>query len=152
MYEEHPVLGVGINNYSVAYPNLPKTPQVAPEHRLFLQQEARLPPHAHNLYLNTLAEEGIIGAFALLGLLVVSIAAVYRGCRVPDPAGRAICIGIGIGLMTLLANSVVDVTLLSEAALPTFALLGVATTYVGLAPARVGFSPLVSGTTELRSA
>jgi O-antigen ligase len=137
MYSEHPVLGVGINNYSVAYPDLPRTPSVAPEHRLFLEGEAQvLPTHAHNLYLNTLAEEGIVGAIALLVLIGLSISAVYRGSRVTDSIGRSICIGIGISLMTFLIDSFVDATLFTEAALPLFALLGVATVFIGLEPVR----------------
>jgi O-antigen ligase len=137
MYSEHPVLGVGINNYSVAYPDLPRTPSVAPEHRLFLEGEAQvLPTHAHNLYLNTLAEAGLVGAVALLLLIGLSISAVYRGCRVTDPIGRSACIGIGISLMILLIDSFVDATLFTEAALPLFALLGVATVFIGLEPVR----------------
>jgi O-antigen ligase len=137
MYSEHPVLGVGINNYSVAYPDLPRTPSVAPEHRLFLEGEAQvLPTHAHNLYLNTLAEEGLVGAVALLLLIGLSISAVYRGCRVTDSIGRSACIGIGISLMILLIDSFVDATLFTEAALPLFALLGVATVFIGLEPVR----------------
>lgn len=142
MYREHPILGVGVNNYAIAYPNLPKTPTVAPEHRLILDEQTQIPPHAHNLYLNTLAEEGILGAFALLGLIIFSVSAVYRGSRIPDPVGRMICIGIGIGLMTLLANSFVEVSLFTEAAIPLFGLLGVATVFVGLEPAAVGFARL----------
>jgi O-antigen ligase len=153
MYEDHPFLGVGVNNYQVAYPNLPKTPSVAPEHRQLIGEDVLIPPHAHNLYLNVLAEEGILGAFALLGLLVTAISAVYRGCRVSDPLGRTVCIGIGVGLMTLLANSFVEVTLFTEAAIPLFGLLGVATVFVGLEPSRAKFPELeISGRSELSPA
>jgi O-antigen ligase len=141
MYDEHPFLGVGVNNYAVAYPNLPKTPAVAPEHRLLLNEEVQIPPHAHNLYLNTLAEGGILGAASLLLVIVMAISAAYRGCRLSDPIGRATCIGIGIGLMTLLANSMVEVTLLTEAALPLMALLGAATVFIGLESAPTPVSP-----------
>jgi O-antigen ligase len=141
MYDEHPFLGVGVNNYAVAYPDLPKTPAVAPEHRLLLDEEVQIPPHAHNLYLNTLAEGGILGAASLLLVIVLAISAAYRGCRLSDPIGRATCIGIGIGLMTLLANSLVEVTLLTEAALPLMALLGAATVFIGLESAPTPVSP-----------
>ena len=132
IYAEHPLLGVGPNNFPDAYTELPTGPGFSPYHRLQLEDEPVPPPHAHNLYLNVLAEEGVVGAIALILLLIASISVVYRGCHVRDPAGRSICIAIGVGLMTLLANSFVNATLFTEPALPLFALLGVATVFVGL--------------------
>jgi O-antigen ligase len=135
MYSEHPLLGVGVNNYAIAYPDLSKTPAIAPEHRLFLEGEIQVPPsHAHNLYLNTLAEEGIVGEIALLLLIGLSMSAIYRGCQISDSIGRSVCIGIGVSLMTLLFDSFVDATLFTEAALPLFAMLGVAVVFIGLEP------------------
>jgi O-antigen ligase len=140
IYADHPLLGVGPNNFPDAYAELPPRPGFSPYHRLQLEDKPVPPPHAHNLYLNVLAEEGAVGAIALLLLLIAAISVVYRGCHVRDPAGRWICIGIGVGLMTLLANSFVNATLFTEPALPLFALLGVAAVLVGLDTAndRVG--------------
>jgi O-antigen ligase len=132
IYADHPLLGVGPNNFPDAYAELPTRPGFSPYHRLQLEDEFVRPPHAHNLYLNVLAEEGAVGAIALILLLIAAISVVYRGCHARDPAGRLICIGIGIGLMTLLANSFVNATLFTEPALPLFALLGVAAVFVGL--------------------
>jgi O-antigen ligase len=124
--QAHPYLGVGLDNFSAAYADLPSTLAHASQRRLLNQSGLLIPPHAQNLYLNTLAEEGVIGvgALALLGFGAFAVA--YRGSRVSDPAARAICIGIGGGLATLALHSVLEVTLLSELSLPLFALLAVA--------------------------
>ena len=64
IYQQHPVLGIGLGNFDVVYPSyaLPGWPQ--------------LPGHAHNYYLNLLAELGVLGLSAyvvLLGWLYVSV-------------------------------------------------------------------------------
>ena len=58
MWEQEPWLGIGPGNYAAVYPAV----------RLPLWEEAL--GHAHNLYLNTLAESGLIGltAFVAIGL------------------------------------------------------------------------------------
>jgi len=132
IYGEHPVLGVGLNNFSNAYANLPSTLATGSQRRLLHQAELLTPPHAQNLYLNILAEEGLVGiaTFALLTLL--SLGVVYRGCRVRDRAGQAICAGIGAGLVTLALHSLLDVTLFGPTALPVFALVGVAAVFASI--------------------
>src|SRR5581483_8777938 len=57
MFLDHPILGVGAGNYAAAYPDyfLPGWPDPL--------------GHAHNYYLNTAAEMGVIGLAALLFLL-----------------------------------------------------------------------------------
>lgn len=56
MIEEHPLLGVGWGSYYLAYP----------DYNFFIQDEHVLIFHAHNMYLNMLAEVGIIGGAAFL--------------------------------------------------------------------------------------
>ncbi|MEZ4640966.1 MAG: O-antigen ligase family protein [Caldilineaceae bacterium] len=48
MWESHPWVGVGPGNYAVVYPDV----------RLSL---GRCTGHAHNVYLNILAESGLLG-------------------------------------------------------------------------------------------
>lgn len=129
---QHPFLGVGVNNFSVAYSQLPSTQLPHASQRRFLDNAEYLtPPHAQNLYLNVLAEEGIVGLGALCILLGAATRVFYRGTKLRDARGRAICVGTGAGLMTLLVHSVLEVTLTTELALPFFALLGVASVYLG---------------------
>lgn len=56
MIEEHPLLGIGWGTYFLAYP----------EYNFFIQDENVLIFHAHNMYLNMLAEVGIPGGLCFL--------------------------------------------------------------------------------------
>lgn len=56
MIEEHPLLGVGWGAYFLAYP----------DYNFFIQEEGVLIFHAHNMYLNMMAEVGIPGGMAFL--------------------------------------------------------------------------------------
>lgn len=56
MIEEHPLLGIGWGTYFLAYP----------DYNFFIQDEGVLIFHAHNMYLNMLAEVGIPGGLAFL--------------------------------------------------------------------------------------
>jgi len=85
-----------------------------------------------NLYLNVLAEEGILGLLSLIALAIAALATIYRGCHVRDPAGRAICAASGVGIMTLALHSLLDVTLPGPIGLPAFALLAVAAIFIAL--------------------
>lgn len=124
--QAHPLLGVGLDNFSSAYATLPSTLAHASQRRLLSQSGLLIPPHAQNLYLNTLAEEGVVGLGALALFLIGAFAVAYRGSRSTDPASRTICLAVGAGLATLALHSILEVTLLSELSLPLFALVAVA--------------------------
>lgn len=80
MFERNPWFGVGIGNYSAAYP-------------AFALPDWRTPKgHAHNVYLNFLAEMGIAGLAAYLLLLVAffvhaarSVRSALRDLKTPEP-------------------------------------------------------------------
>ena len=69
MVEEHPLLGVGIGNYPVVYP----------QYALGRWQDPL--GHAHNYYLNIAAEAGLVGLFAYLVLLTACFALACRVVR-----------------------------------------------------------------------
>ena len=56
-WQQHPWFGVGMDNFALA------------SRELETQQLRDLMPHAHNLYLNTLAERGIVGALPVAAVL-----------------------------------------------------------------------------------
>lgn len=58
-WQAHPWFGIGMENFGRASRTLPT------------EQLRNLMPHAHNLYLNTLAERGIVGAAAVFALLAL---------------------------------------------------------------------------------
>lgn len=69
MAEAHPWLGVGFGNYAAAYPDF----------RLVLWENAL--GHAHNYYLNLLAEVGALGLLAYLGMWLTIVVATVRLAR-----------------------------------------------------------------------
>ncbi len=66
MWEQAPWLGIGPGNYAVVYPAV----------RLPLWEEAL--GHAHNIYLNTLAESGLIGLTAFVVMWLALVVWVWR--------------------------------------------------------------------------
>lgn len=125
IYAEHPVLGSGPNNFSVAYGALPAVQSTGAQRRLLHQGQILLPPHAANLYLTVLAEGGLVGASALLLLLGTATRVAVAASRVRDPVGRAVGIGFGAGVVTVLIQAMLDITLIGETAQVFFALFAV---------------------------
>jgi hypothetical protein len=125
LYRTEPITGVGLGNFGEAYGRLPATVSAGSQRRLLHQQQVLVPPHANNLFLTILAEQGIIGALAFLGLLGAALWSCRRAARRSDPLDRALGIGLGAGLCALLVHSLLEYTLFGEVALPIFALLGV---------------------------
>jgi O-antigen ligase len=75
-WEEYPWFGVGKNNYEAITPELIGSWRAAAG-KEFDRSRFERAPHAHNLYVNTLAERGILGlvtlALAMLGILVALV-------------------------------------------------------------------------------
>jgi O-antigen ligase len=132
VYSRQPILGVGLDNFSLAYAALPSTLADASQRRLLNQSGLQMPTHAQNLYLNVLAEQGIVGLGALVLLWLGAFVIAFRGSRQRDPMTRTLCVAIGAGLVILSIHSVLEVTLLTELALPFFALLAACARLVAL--------------------
>jgi O-antigen ligase len=130
IYRESPVLGVGLGNFGEGYSRLPAQLSTGTQRRLLHQKQLLVPPHANNLFLTILAEEGIIGALAFLGLIGSALTVCLRASRLDDPFGRAVGVGVGAGVSAMLVHSLLDQTLFGEMALPVFALIGVTALYV----------------------
>lgn len=125
IYAQSPVLGVGLSNFKEGYAKLPASLSSATQRRLLHNRQVLIPPHAANLFLNVLAEEGIVGLVSLLLLMLSALAAAYRGRRAADPVTRAVAAATGAGVLGIAFHSIFEVTLFSELILPLFALLGV---------------------------
>jgi O-antigen ligase len=132
IYSERPLLGVGPNNFPVAYRGLPSTLANASQRQLLHNELLLIPPFAQNLYLNVLAEEGLLGIVALALLLAYAVTAAYRGCKLSDPRGRMLGFGLGVGMMALLIHSLVEVTLTTPLLLPLGGLLAAMTVWLWL--------------------
>ena len=113
MAQEHPIFGVGLGNYAAVYD----------EYRL-INWEAPL-GHAHNLYLNFLAETGALGLSAYLAFWLAIFRVTWRTRRHPDRTSRAVAIGL-FGCWTYIAvHSVFDNLFVNNLFLHTGVLLGV---------------------------
>jgi hypothetical protein len=109
MWRDHIWFGVGPGHYDLRF-------------RVYRPGSVQLQPErAHNEYLNTLADWGIVGAAiiaAALGLLTVSVMKIWRHVQRGDRDFSsnlsdkfAFVLGAAIGLLALLAHSVVDFNL-----------------------------------------
>lgn len=96
MTNTHPWLGIGMGNYEVVYP----------QYRLLNWAEPL--GHAHNYYLNILAEAGIIGLLAYGKVWFIIMWATWRARQHPDFLARCILVGL-LGTWTYLAvHSIFD--------------------------------------------
>jgi O-antigen ligase len=100
MFLDHPWLGVGAGNYASAYP--------------FYYVATWLEPlgHAHNYYLNTLAELGAVGLAILLVLLALLFRELAGGLRTTTPVGmsfwRAVLAGVVGALVVFCVHNMFD--------------------------------------------
>jgi len=109
MWQAHPWIGVGPGHYNYRFPN-------------YRSQEAQLvPDYVHNDYLNTLADWGAIGAGILtlaVGALFIGVLKSWRYVRRTEVEFQlnlsnkfAFVLGASMGLLALLAHSMVDFNL-----------------------------------------
>lgn len=95
MWEKAPWLGVGPGNFNTVYPtvNLP-------------QWETPL-GHAHNIYLNTLAESGLSGFAAYLGLWVVVSVWLWRQRRMALQQQADWTVALAVGVLGVVGHSLI---------------------------------------------
>ena len=103
-FAERPLLGVGLDNFPVAYLGLERPA------RSFLGGGFDLPPTAHNLYLNTLTEQGLLGAAALLFLIMAVVRAALALGRSRDPRMRVMGRSFLGVIIVLAVHNTFDVT------------------------------------------
>jgi putative inorganic carbon (HCO3(-)) transporter len=142
IYAQHPIVGAGLTNFSRAYESLPAVVPGGSQRRLLHETQVLVPPHAQNLYLNLLAEQGILGLAAFLVFAAALLAVLIAATRSRLPGTRPLAIGIGAGVLGFLLQSMLDALLYGEHALPLFALAGAAACMLRLARQGV---PMVPG-------
>lgn len=135
IFREQPILGAGLDSFPVAYLEAERSG------RTFIGGGFGLPPTAHNLYLNTLAEQGLLGLTALLLLALAFLRTVRHLSRSTDPRIRGMARGLlGAGIV-LAVHNVFDVTFSdAKGATLVWVLLGVAAALARIVP-QTGTAP-----------
>ena len=130
IFSDHPLLGVGPGGFPDAYS------QARLPGKEFLPATIfEPPPHAHNILINTGAEQGLLGV-AALALLVVAAVRVARRART-GATRWAVAMGrAGLAATTaFFVNNLFDVTMLETTGTIYLALMGLVTAATGIAPA-----------------
>ena len=118
MWRDHPVLGVGLGNFATAYPRY----QSFPSDMWF--------DHAHNDYVEAVAETGLVGALLILSALALFLRLAFRDWGRPFRSQASwIRLGAAIGCCGMLVHSFLDFNLHIPANAAWLAVLaGIATT------------------------
>lgn len=98
MFEDHPLTGVGIGNFNERYPDY------------FVRTEFRYSQgHAHNYYIHTLAETGIVGLVVYLTLATsFLVLAVIVALRSTDLMARFVALGAAGTMTAVYAHNVFE--------------------------------------------
>lgn len=99
MILDHPLLGIGWGSYFMVYPN----------YDYYMQGNFIKIVHAHNMYLNFMAE---IGLFGFASYMVCFFGVIYKAIKAQvmklDILVKAMFLGIGLGLSALALNGFTD--------------------------------------------
>lgn len=103
--KDHPVVGVGLGNFPVKAPNYVRQPGQLE----FVNLIAERPLVAHNVYLQLLAEAGIVGMAIFLLLLIACLRSAWMAARLYERAGdgamATLARGLLIAIVATLASS-----------------------------------------------
>lgn len=138
IWSEHPIGGAGLSEFPDAYASAR-----VPDKEFLPSTTVEPPPHAHNIFLNHLAEQGLIGFLALLALLSAAAAVALslrrasdRWLRVMGDAGLA-------ALLAFLLQNQFDVTLTEEAGVYFWMVLGLLSALAAIAAREAPRKPTV---------
>jgi O-antigen ligase len=98
MIEDHPVLGVGANNYSLALARY-ETPEFAADWHYTV----------HDKYLLVWAETGVVGLLAFLAFLLVTVRRGWLVIRSQDPLLGPLALGLTAGVCGEMVHMTVDI-------------------------------------------
>jgi O-antigen ligase len=133
IWEQHPFIGVGVGGFPLAY-----SEAHLPGKQFLPGTIFQPPPHAHNLYLQQLAETGLLGFFSLIVVLVLALhtSLLVRRSRTRwvSLMGTA-CLA---SLTAFMIHNIFDVTLLEGTGVYMFVILGLASALLVVSRAEEG--------------
>jgi len=112
MMKAHPLLGVGMSNYSLIY-----------EKYMIEGAEITHPSSAHNIFLNIWVEGGLLALLSFVGIVIITFIKGFRLIRSLSGLSRAVAIASFSALLGILIHNQVDCTLYSMHVGPVFWLL-----------------------------
>lgn len=99
MILDHPLLGIGWGAYFMVYPS----------YDYYMQGNFIKIVHAHNMYLNFMAE---IGLFGFASYMVYFFGVIYKAFKTQisdiEPLNKGVMLGIGLGMSALALNGLTD--------------------------------------------
>ncbi|MCR5177218.1 MAG: O-antigen ligase family protein [Anaerovibrio sp.] len=99
MIMDHPIFGIGGGAYSLVYPI----------YDTYIVDGSVTLVHAHNIYLNYLAEVGIIGGMSFLMIFLGNMfMALFPQRELPDDFTRGMMAGLGLALVSVALNGLTD--------------------------------------------
>lgn len=124
-WERYPWFGVGMDNYSLISHELVRSWRAEAGKEYDAGRYVRF-PHAHNLFINALAERGVVGFAALAGVILAWLAALVRKRPGPRDADLAWLVwgGAASAWIVTVAVGMVNTTLHHEHGLLAVLLLG----------------------------
>lgn len=112
MIKAHPLLGIGMDNFSLAYEE-------------YMVEGAKIsnPSFAHNIFLNIWVEGGLLALLSFVGIVIITFMKGFRLIRSSSGLSRAVAIASFSALLGILIHNQVDCTLYSMHVGPIFWLL-----------------------------
>ena len=121
MFRDAPALGHGAGAYAKHYRAYIDSLQLPP----WIVVDLRSTPWVHNLYLEILAEQGIVGCVAFFVLVALAVSHLRTLRRSRDPHTQVLGGAVGAALIAFLAAAVFELTLLRPwVTITLFALVG----------------------------
>jgi O-antigen ligase len=125
MFRDAPLLGHGPNSFGLHYRAYLDALQLP----AWIAVDPRLTPWAHNLYLELLAEQGLVGLLAFLALGAAGVAMVRRIRRSPEPELQRLGAAAGAALIAFMAAAAFELSFIRAwVTIILFTLLGLLTT------------------------
>jgi len=127
IWVREPLVGVGLGGFPGTYATIRVAgKQFLPDTRF------KPPPHAHNLELQLLAEQGLLGFTAFAAVAGSSAWRAIRLRRSPNTGHAVVAAGLLASLVGLLVHNLFDVTLLENAGVQLWGVLGILSALVVL--------------------
>jgi O-antigen ligase len=103
--QDHPITGVGLQNYQILAPNYTRQPGVLRR----VRKVAEVGEQVHNTYLQVLVATGVVGFSLFLLFIFACLRAMWRACRIFQARGdsglEALARSVLVGTIGLLAAS-----------------------------------------------